>query len=209
MSIAEYLEKEDGPRSKRVPILEAAVQEFGAVGYESTKWADVAERVGIGQTALYHYFESKAHCLFTIMRLQLQRSHEAFVSAVDSTSTPPEALRAVVRAAYDLPDDEVLQMRILQSNFSLLATPRSSEKEESERQRARELTRLIERDWANLLLRGMKSAHFPERDAALLAQAALGLVVSVWRWYRPGGPLSLVDVAEFMTASCVRLVECG
>ena len=34
--------------------------------------------MGIGQTALYHYFESKAHCLLTIMSLELTRSLELF-----------------------------------------------------------------------------------------------------------------------------------
>ena len=36
------------------------------------KWAKIADEVGIGQTALYHYFESKAHCLLTIMSLELE-----------------------------------------------------------------------------------------------------------------------------------------
>ena len=31
------------------------------------KWADVAGAVGVGSTALYHYFESKLHCLYVIM----------------------------------------------------------------------------------------------------------------------------------------------
>ena len=62
---------DDGPRSKRAQILTVATEHFGTVGYEHTKWASIADEVGIGQTALYHYFESKAHCLLTIMRNQL------------------------------------------------------------------------------------------------------------------------------------------
>ena len=58
-------------RSARV-ILAAAIDSFGADGYEHTKWAKIADEVGIGQTALYHYFESKAHCLLTIMSLELE-----------------------------------------------------------------------------------------------------------------------------------------
>src|SRR5437763_10482676 len=54
-------------RSKRAGILETATAYFGEHGYEDTKWADVAAAVGIGSTALYHYFESKQHCLYVIM----------------------------------------------------------------------------------------------------------------------------------------------
>ena len=59
-------------------ILAAAIDKFGKDGYEHTKWATIADEVGIGQTALYHYFESKAHCLLTIMSLELDRSLERF-----------------------------------------------------------------------------------------------------------------------------------
>src|SRR5256885_4715176 len=54
-------------RSKHDAILDAAVQAFGRDGYEDSKWADVAKAVGIGSTALDHYFESKLHFLYVIM----------------------------------------------------------------------------------------------------------------------------------------------
>ena len=52
---------------KRQEILAAATARFGRDGYENTKWADIAADVGVGPTALYHYFESKQHCLYEIM----------------------------------------------------------------------------------------------------------------------------------------------
>jgi AcrR family transcriptional regulator len=54
-------------RSKREDILRTATRYFGENGYEATKLADVAAAVGIGSTALYHYFESKLHHLYVIM----------------------------------------------------------------------------------------------------------------------------------------------
>src|SRR5205823_8061497 len=111
------VEPEAGPRSKRAAILTAAVDCFGETGFEATKWSRVAERVGIGQTALYHYFESKTHCLLTIMRLELQRSREQFVAATRDGTDPATALRAAVRTAFAVSDQEILQMRILQNNI--------------------------------------------------------------------------------------------
>ncbi len=60
-----------GARSKRGLILAAAIESFGQNGYEHTRWAKIADEVGIGHTALYHCFQSKAHCLLTIMSLEL------------------------------------------------------------------------------------------------------------------------------------------
>lgn len=200
------VEPEAGPRSKRAAILAAAVDHFGEAGFEATKWSTVAERVGIGQTALYHYFESKTHCLLTIMRLELQRSHDKFTEATEDVVEPVEALRAAVRAAYDVSDQEVLQMRILQNHMDLLSGPRKSKREEAERVAARQLVQVVERDWTNLLVKGMSQGAFPLRDAQLLGASVLGLIVSVWRWYRPSGPTPLSEVSELIEGACVRMV---
>jgi len=55
------------PRSKRELILATATADFARIGYRASRWSDVADAVGIGSTALYHYFVSKEHCLFRIM----------------------------------------------------------------------------------------------------------------------------------------------
>jgi len=200
------LPETEGPRSKRTLILAAAIDSFGKDGYEHTKWAKIADEVGIGQTALYHYFESKAHCLLTIMSLELTRSLERFREVTADISPADKALEAAIAAAYDVTPTEVLQMRILQSHMDLLATPRPSEREEAERQRARALVRDIENEWTALLARGMKAKDFPKRDPHAMATVVLALVVSVWRWYRPGGPMSLDEVRELISGACLRVV---
>jgi AcrR family transcriptional regulator len=204
--MVQTLPETEGPRSKRASILTAAIESFGKDGYEHTKWAKIADEVGIGQTALYHYFESKAHCLLTIMSMELTRSLERFREVTADVTPATKALEAAIEAAYDVTPREVLQMRILQSHMDLLATPRPSEREEAERQRARGLVRDIEKEWTALLERGMKAKDFPKRDPHAMATVVLALVVSVWRWYRPGGSMSLDQVRELISAACLRVV---
>jgi len=202
------IDPEAGPRSKRAAILSAAVGCFGEYGYEATKWSAVAERVGIGQTALYHYFESKAHCLLTIMHSELHRSHQRFLAATEGVD-PAEGLRAALAGAFDVTEREVLQMRILQNHIDLLEIPRASTREEEARQAARALVHDIEMAWTGLLDRGMAAGEFPRQDPHLLAQAVLGLLVSVWRWYRWGGRLSLAEVRYFYVGCVRRMAEIG
>lgn len=196
----------DGPRSKRKDILQAAVDNFGRVGYEHTKWATIAKEVGIGQTALYHYFESKAHCLLTIMSAELARNNEAFTRAVAGAADPESALRAAIASAYDITEEEALQARILLHHIDMLATPRSSAREEEERARARELVRVVEHDWSDLLRRGMDAGAFPERDEEQMGRFVLGLINSVWNWYRPKGPKTLAQVSDEVVDATLRLV---
>jgi TetR/AcrR family transcriptional regulator, cholesterol catabolism regulator len=197
----------EGPRSKRTLILTAAIEKFGKDGYEHTKWATIAGQVGIGQTALYHYFESKAHCLLTIMSLELRRSLEAVREVTADVDRADKALEAAIASAYDVSPREVLQMRILQSHMDMLATPRPSEKEEVEREKARALVRDIEKEWTGLIQRGMAAGDFPKRDAHAMATLVLAIVVSVWRWYRPGGPMTLDQVRKMYTGACLRALS--
>ncbi|GAA4839341.1 TetR/AcrR family transcriptional regulator [Actinomycetospora corticicola] len=206
MSIAALTEVDDGPRSKRPAILAAAVECFGETGYEGTKWSAVAGRVGIGQTALYHYFESKAHCLLTVMRLGLRNSDVAFHAATADAPTALAALRAAVGAAYALSPQEVQQNRILVANIGLLAAARSSEREETERLASRELVARVERNWVELLERGIRAGEFPDRDPVIMARSLLGLLTGVWRWYRPDGALDLDDIATYMAGCAARMV---
>jgi TetR/AcrR family transcriptional regulator, cholesterol catabolism regulator len=205
-TLAQTAPETEGPRSKRALILTAAIEKFGKDGYEHTKWATIADQVGIGQTALYHYFESKAHCLLTIMSLELRRSLENFREVTADVDRADKALEAAIGAAYDVTPREVLQMRILQSHMDLLATPRPSEKEEVERQQARALVRDIENEWTALIERGMRTKDFRKRDPHAMATLVLAMVVSVWRWYRPGGPMTLDEVRELYTGACLRVL---
>ncbi|GAA5055154.1 TetR family transcriptional regulator [Nocardia callitridis] len=197
----------ESPRSKRSGILTAAIEKFGRIGYEHTKWASIADEVGIGQTALYHYFESKAHCLLTIMRLELADSVERFVAATEKEDDAERALRAAVAAALDATPTDALQRRILQNHMDLLAAPRQSEKEEAERLRSRELVQEIEQHWTGLVARNIDSDFDSDRDPRMLGRLVLGMIISVWRWYRPDGDLSLSAITETVSDAAIRVVR--
>jgi TetR/AcrR family transcriptional regulator, cholesterol catabolism regulator len=204
---AEAAATRESPRSKRKVILDAAIDHFGEVGFEHTKWATVADEVGIGQTALYHYFESKSHCLLTIMRMELDRSLANFREATSGIDDPTEALQAAIASAYEATPREALQRRILHNHMDMLSTPRQSEREEGERNLSREAVREIEVEWTALIQRGIDKGVFLERDPKITARLVLGLVVSVWRWYRSDGPLSLEDITEMIADACLRIVR--
>src|SRR5215217_2207647 len=193
------------PRSKHDAILEAAIQAFGRDGYEDSKWADVAKSVGIGSTALYHYFESKLHCLYEIMADALEAEVERFDRITGAHDDFADGLVAVLRAAFDLSEHEVLRNRLLVSEQVLVGVHRTSAREEQARQLARERTRDLEFKWAAFLTRGMEQSAIPEAEPRLLARAILGLYNSVFHWYRPRAGLALSEVADFYVPRCLAV----
>jgi AcrR family transcriptional regulator len=195
------------PRSKREQILTTATAYFGEHGYEDTKWADVAAAVGIGSTALYHYFESKLHCLYVIMADALEFFHSDFERITSEHDDFLDALLLVLRSGYELSDQDVLRNRLLVAEQGLVGIPRRSRREEEARAIARARTRDLEFAWATFLVRGMEQGHVPQADARLLTRAVLGLYNSIWHWYRPRGRMGLEEIADFFIRRQLALLS--
>ncbi len=183
--------------SRRAEILDAAIDRFGRNGYENTKWAEVADDVGIGPTALYHYFDSKQHCLYVILDQALRDLHERFDTVTTTQADPREALRAVCAGCFELSERDVLRNRVLVAEQALLSGEGTSEREEQARQAGRAETRALEAAWTRFLADAMQRGAIPERNPRMLARAMLGLYNSIWQWYRPDQTLPLPAIADF------------
>jgi AcrR family transcriptional regulator len=186
--------------------MRVATELFGREGFEDSKWADVAAEVGVGSTALYHYFESKLHCLYSIMAEALEAQRKQFAELTQGDGEFLDKLTAVLRAGYDLTDQEVQRNRLLVSEQVLVGIHRTSPREEEARSLARAATRDLEFDWATFLSRGMAQGRIPEADARMLTRAVLGLHNSVWHWYRPGGSTPLLQISDFYVERCLRVL---
>jgi TetR/AcrR family transcriptional regulator, cholesterol catabolism regulator len=56
-------------------------------------------------------------------------------------------------------------------------------------------------------VRGMDGNVFVRRQARTQALSLLGMIVSVWRWYRPRGAMPLSDIRDMIEEACVRDVK--
>lgn len=194
------------PGSKRHEILAAATDRFGRDGYEHTKWADIAHDLGVGPTALYHYFESKQHCLYVIMDEALEDFGTGFVAITAEERDPARALAAVMADSFDLSEQEVNRNRVLVAEQGRLSHPSSAQPEEDARQAARARTRELEFEWASFLAAAMRAGTIPDGDPRLLTRAVLGLYNSIWHWYRPNGIVALSRVGHYFTQLMLTMV---
>jgi TetR/AcrR family transcriptional regulator, cholesterol catabolism regulator len=191
----ERTEPRPSPRNKRAEIIAIATEFFGDNGYEDTKWADVASAVGLGPTALYHYFESKQHCLFEILVEAVDEALGEFMRLNQGEFAV--AFPAVVRGSFVRDDREVRRARVLVAEQALVRHQREAPREEDARLRAFALLKRYEEGWRDFLTAGMASGAIPTADPDLLARAVIGAHNSVWQWYRPEGRLGIDEVADF------------
>jgi AcrR family transcriptional regulator len=180
-----------------------ATEYFGETGYEDTRWADVATAVGLGPTALYHYFESKQQCLFEILVEAVEDARAEFLRLSEGDFA--EAFPRVVRGGFDRTDREARRARVLVVEQGLVRHPRPAPREENARLLAFSLLKEYESGWRDLLAAGMRAGAIPAVDADLLARAVIGAYNSVWAWYRPEGRLTLEEVADFYVPRLLRI----
>jgi AcrR family transcriptional regulator len=194
-------------RSKRDLIIVAATHQFAEHGYDLTKWAEVAHAVGVGQTALYHYFVSKAHCLFTIMAEALRDYRDFFEATLSTSDDPVVAMTNAIGYVFELDETGVLRFRVLQAELSWLDKDYPGSREErATLAQARAHARDLNRDWTRFFDRGMRGGHFPAQDPYLLAHAVLGLSTSIFQWYRPDSRVSLDELRQVVVRHVLAIV---
>jgi TetR/AcrR family transcriptional regulator, cholesterol catabolism regulator len=193
--------------TKRDEILAAAIARFSRDGYENTKWADIAADVGVGPTALYHYFDSKQHCLFVILDDGIRDALARFERITGAEPDFERALQLLVADAFDVTVLDIERLRVLVAEHGLLARRHSSAPgRQHASQSARAHTRDLELAWASFLERAMDEGAVTRSDPRLLARAVLGLYNSIGHWYRPEGIIPLDVVAAFYRAKLLGVI---
>jgi AcrR family transcriptional regulator len=193
-------------RSKRAAILETATREFARTGYRASKWSDIADAVGIGSTALYHYFVSKDHCLFTIMASVLRDNRDHFDTLQRAGVEPRDVIDAAMRHPFAGGELAAVRHRLIMAEMNLLAREHSGPAPEREAYiEARGYAHDIVRDWTRYLERCMRDGSVPAQDPHLLARALIGLVSYVFAWYVPGGGVSEEAVSNALVAQAIAV----
>jgi AcrR family transcriptional regulator len=185
---------ESSARSKRDMILRIAADEFGRHGFDATKWAAIAEPTGIGNTALYHYFESKTHCLFTLLLESYESWHEQWRAHLVDEGDDVRAILEAVAATFRCTEAEAVKNRLLLHEQGKLSTLESTGRTRQAQVETLRVAKSIEKMWSGFLSDAMDRGSIPRQDPGVLAHGIIGLLQSVYAWYRPGGRQKLSDL---------------
>ncbi len=168
------------PGYDRDRVLEIAVQLFNEQGYDATSVADLAQRLGLTKSALYHHFASKEE-LLSVALDQALSSLEAVLDDPRAQEGPAsDRLRHVIRSATDV------LVAQLPSVTLLLRVRGNSPVEQS----ALERRRLFDHRVTRLVADAQREGDVrTDVDAAVVARLIFGMINSVVEWYRPGGPV--------------------
>ena len=176
-------------------ILEAAAQAFSKNGYDGTSMAEIARAVGIKTPALYYHFKSKNEILYAY----LVRSGEQILSAVQlavvtAGDDPKKRLCAYVRP-YIRTQLEMIDTMLTVNTVIFTATV-SKALTRSQYKWIQDWERKMIGIIRDILEDGKKAGVFEFKNLAPTAFFVMGSIDFVVNWYRPGGSLTIDDLAS-------------
>ncbi len=157
-------------------LLAVAVQVFNERGYDGTSMGDLAKRLGISKSAIYHHVESKE----TLLELALERAHKGLLAVAEEAQT----LEATAVAKLErLVHDSVVVLVEQLPYVTLLLRVRGNTAVE---RRALTRRRTLDRQVAALIEEAIADGDIrSDIDASTAARLLFGQVNSLVEWYRP------------------------
>ena len=167
-------------------VLTAAVRLFNERGYEATSMGDLAERLGITKSSIYHHVASKQE----LLRMAIDHALDGLFEAADEV----RALKApaidrlellIRRSVLVLADRLEFVTLLLRVRGNTAVEQRALLRRREFDARVTELVQLAQAD----------GSVRPDVDPATAARLLFGMVNSLTEWYRPdrGGAEALAE----------------
>jgi AcrR family transcriptional regulator len=173
-------------------LLDVAVTVFNERGFEATSMDELALRLGITKSAIYHHVPSKGD----LLRLALDRALDALFAVTEepgATSGPAiDRLEHVVRGSVRVLAAELPFVTLL------LRVRGNSAVERAALARRRAFDRVV----TGLVREAEEAGEVrPDVDPSVTSRLLFGTVNSLTEWYRPGGGLSADALADALVTT--------
>lgn len=181
------LTSDDIRRRKHQALVKAAARAFASSGFHGTSMAEIASRLNVTKTALYHYVKSKQKILFECHTLALDTADEALKVASSEGQTGLQQLRIFLRL-YIIALTGDLGPCVRLTDMQPLNA--------SDRKRIISRRDKCERELRAFLVRGMEDGTVARCDPKLAGFLILGAIYLIPAWYDAGGPNTSEEIAD-------------
>jgi AcrR family transcriptional regulator len=181
---------------RKEEVMNVAARLFAAKGYYATTLDQIAEEIGVTKPALYYYVANKEDILRTIVNRMMEPMEE--VTKIGVSSLPPrEKIANIIRV--------LVQFAANRKETALIAFEQANILPKRSRDALRRRQKDVESTVQQVIKAGIAAGCFADVDVRMASYAVLAVSNGAYRWYRPGGNLSPVKIAE----QFIKLLENG
>jgi len=182
----------------RQAVLAEARRGFAAKGYSAVSMRDIAQGVGIQQSAIYNHFDGKQALLFELLIQHMDTLwaslHEAMMGIKEPSQQLARFAQFHVEYHIDYPDDVFIAYMELRSL------------EADNHRRVVGLRDGYEATLRKIIEAGMACGEFHCEDAAVHARALIAMLTGVTVWYRDNGRLNKHSVVQCYVTAAMQSV---
>jgi AcrR family transcriptional regulator len=173
-------------------VVERSVEVFNERGFDGTSMEDLAKRIGISKSAIYHHVPSKDALLGLALDRALSGLERVADEARRSDAPAVDRLELLMRESVAVLVDQLPYVTLL------LRVRGNSDVERQALARRRRLDRLA----AGLVKDAVGAGELrPDVDPAVTARLLFGMVNSLTEWLRPAGPHDAAELADAVGAA--------
>jgi AcrR family transcriptional regulator len=172
-------------------ILETAARVICEKGYEGAGVQDIAEACGLTKAGLYHHIRSKEHLLLEIMNYGMDVFEEQVLSQVIPIVDPVERLQTCMDKNIQLVTHGwSKEVTIILHEHATL----TGEAAAQINARKKRYVRFLEDSFAEAI----RAGRIRPVNAKVAAFAFLGMVLWIYKWFRPEGAVPADKLAQEM-----------
>lgn len=203
----------------REDIIMAAADVLRHNGYDATTMKDIAAQVNLTAASLYHHFTNKDTLLLAVLEGGINHALDEIAPVVRSDLSHSEKLRAMVRAHIRGITDNtavgaamVFEVRNLMSfkvpSRNASSFGKTTQREFMQRREAFFQARDNFEEYFRKIVRdGIAAGEFREVDVPLFVKTMLGAQNWVGVWYREGGRLDGITIADHIADNFLRALK--
>jgi TetR/AcrR family transcriptional regulator, cholesterol catabolism regulator len=188
MRAAQPKARRNNESNRRDELLRASAKLFRKKGFDGTTIRDISSAAGMHSGSPFYHFKTKQDILVAVMEQGLSEGLRSLQAVAASAKTPEQKLTAMIRAqlATILEDGNDFIPVLLYDWRSLT---------QANRRRVVQLKDRYDALWQQAIDDLKRAGRLPG-DPQLVRLLILGAVNWTGTWYRPGGRLSLDEIAE-------------
>jgi AcrR family transcriptional regulator len=162
---------------------------FQENGYQATSVESVARELGVPKGSLFYHIGTKEDVFFRVQQQGMQEFTDSLRAIAEREAPAEERLREAIRDSIRRVDPSSGPLFFMRRDNRYLSTEHRHELQGVRDDYQRLFTKII--------LDGVDAGVFmPQKQLGVVVFGILRMIGNVVDWYRPGGPLSLEEIAN-------------
>lgn len=177
------------PQRTRRALIDSALERFEREGFDRTTLQEIVDDAGLTKGAFYYHFNGKEEVLWQIQNEYLDSQIEQAEAIISRDDSAIAQLRALIRLS-------LLGAAEYRSHVAIF----HQERRHLTGDRLASIVRKrdeLEQYFRDAVRRGVADGAFRDSlNERVVTFAVIGMCASAFQWFRPGGPLTIDEVAE-------------